>query len=136
MIPEEEGDGGVEYSEDEFEEEDIVERNDDSYDQEGDDGDEDWEDVDSQGGDDKMQDETIRQNKPAAGTKKKEVWDESKEPLKEGEELVYDSSAYQMLHRAKVEWPCLSIDILLRDRINSTNNQWFPNYVHSMDPSQ
>ena len=25
---------------------------------------------------------------------KKEIWDESKEPLKEGEELVFDNSAY------------------------------------------
>lgn len=65
---------------------------------------------------------------PKASHKKKEIWDESKEPLKEGEELVFDNSAYQMLHRAKVEWPCLSIDILLRDRVNqhAQSNQWFP----------
>jgi ribosome assembly protein RRB1 len=56
----------------------------------------------------------------AAGAKKnKEIWDESKQPLQDGEELVYDSSAYMMLHRAKVEWPCLSIDVLLRDRIGN-----------------
>lgn len=69
--------------------------------------------------------------------KKKEIWDESKEPLQEGEELVFDNSAYQMLHRAKVEWPCLSIDIILRDRINhhqQNNNSWFPDYTHAIDP--
>jgi ribosome assembly protein RRB1 len=74
--------------------------------------------------------------KPAKAKKgkKKEIWDESKEPLQEGEELVFDNSAYQMLHRAKVEWPCLSIDVLLRDRINQNNNSWFPTYAQSLDP--
>ncbi|EWM28971.1 glutamate-rich wd repeat containing 1 [Nannochloropsis gaditana] len=32
--------------------------------------------------------------------------------LKEGEELVYDPSAYLMYHRLTPEWPCLSFDIL------------------------
>jgi ribosome assembly protein RRB1 len=101
-----------EGSEEEFEEEDIVQRDEDS-DAEG------WEDVDS-GDDDQMKDSTA---KPA----KKEIWDDTKEPLQEGEELVYDSSAYQMLHRAKVEWPCLSLDVLLRDRVGNKNyGSWFP----------
>ena len=70
-----------------------------------------------------------------ANGKAKEIWDETKAPLQEGEELVFDNSAYQMLHRAKVEWPCLSIDILLPDRIRDRNyTSWFPNYVHSLDP--
>lgn len=73
-----------------------------------------------------------------AAPKRKEVWDESKVPLKEGEELVFDNSAYQMLHRAKVEWPCLSIDILQRDRIHSTTKEqassFFPQYLHTPDP--
>ena len=56
-----------------------------------------------------------------ADGKAKEIWDETKAPLQEGEELVFDNSAYQMLHRAKVEWPCLSIDILLPDRIRDRN---------------
>jgi hypothetical protein len=50
----------------------------------------------------------------------KEIWDETKNPMKEGEELVFDNSAYEMLHRAKVEWPCLSIDYLLRERVSTT----------------
>ena len=73
---------------------------------------------------------------------KKEIWDEREEPLKEGEELVYDSSAYEMLHRANVEWPCLSIDFLLRERIGqnaamkSTAEQtWFPSLLHTLDPN-
>ena len=65
-----------------------------------DDGDDDWED-----------------DEGAANGNGNEIWDESKAPLQEGEERVFDNSAYQMLHRAKVEWPCLSIDVLLRDRI-------------------
>lgn len=47
---------------------------------------------------------------------KKQVWDDKTEPLKEGDELEYDGSAYEMLHRCKVEWPCLSIDFLVRER--------------------
>ena len=68
---------------------------------------------------------------------KKQIWDEKKAPLEEGEELVFDNSAYQMLHRSKVEWPCLSIDVLLRDRIGSSTpayNSWFPQYVNKLDP--
>lgn len=70
---------------------------------------------------------------------KKEIWNESQEPLKEGEELVFDSSAYEMLHRVKVEWPCLSIDFLLKDRIGASSapkTQWFPHYLHTLDPNQ
>lgn len=32
--------------------------------------------------------------------------------LKEGEILVHDSSAYDMLHSMNVTWPCLSFDFL------------------------
>ena len=88
-----------------------------------------WEDVNSDN-DEKMKD-------GAEATKKKEVWDENKEPLQEGEELVYDSSAYMMLHRAKVEWPCLSCDIVLRDRVGlQDNTTWFPQQVHALNPQQ
>lgn len=106
------------------EEEDIV-HNDDDDDVEG----EDWEDVDSED-DEKMKD-------GSKNTKKKEIWDETKEPLQEDEELVYDSSAYQMLHRAKVEWPCLSCDVILRDRVGlQDHSSWFPQYVHALNPQQ
>ena len=44
------------------------------------------------------------------------VWNEAAEPLKDDEELDFDSSAYEMLHRANVEWPCLSLDVLVRER--------------------
>ena len=61
--------GDVESSE---EEEEIVEGKEES----------DWEDM-SSGGEEHQQAKT-----------KKEIWDDKKEPLKEGEELVFDSSAY------------------------------------------
>ena len=45
------------------------------------------------------------------------IWNDQTEPLKEDEELDYDASAYEMLHRVAVEMPCLSIDPLIRERI-------------------
>ncbi|KAJ3213243.1 Glutamate-rich WD repeat-containing protein 1 [Dinochytrium kinnereticum] len=38
--------------------------------------------------------------------------------LDEGEVLVADNSAYEMLHQLQVEWPCLSFDIL-RDNLGN-----------------
>ena len=52
---------------------------------------------------------------------------------------MFDNSAYMMLHRAKVEWPCLSVDVLLRDRIGpaaTPRESWFPSYVNTLDPKQ
>ena len=50
--------------------------------------------------------------------------------MKEGEELEYDGSAYVMLHRSNVEWPCLSIDYLVRERCTldgfEAPSAWFP----------
>jgi ribosome assembly protein RRB1 len=40
------------------------------------------------------------------------------EKLEEGEVLVADTSAYEMLHQMQVEWPCLSFDFL-RDSLGS-----------------
>ena len=65
--------------------------------------------------------------------KKKEIWNDIKEPLQEDEELDYDGSAYVMLHRSKVEWPCLSVDYILRDRCTPEGvahpGGWFKNQV-------
>lgn len=61
---------------------------------------------------------------------KGKIWDEKKQPLQEGEELEYDGSAYVMLHRSKVEWPCLSVDYLVRELCTADGfappTSWFP----------
>lgn len=75
----------------------------------------------------------MKETKAVKPKSQKEVWTQEMEPLKEDEELEYDGSAYVMLHRSKVEWPCLSIDFLLRERcsIEGAYNakSWFPSQV-------
>ena len=85
--------------EDEFEQEDVIQNDADSDEAAGD-----WED-ESDDGDEKM-----------VQSVKTQVWNDQKDPIKDDEELEYDGSAYQMLHRSKVEWPCLSVDFLLKER--------------------
>jgi hypothetical protein len=41
----------------------------------------------------------------------KNVWKGDHRRLKPGEELEFDSDAYQLFHRSSVEWSCLSIDV-------------------------
>lgn len=55
--------------------------------------------------------------------KQTEIWNDQKEPLKEDEELEFENAAYQMLHRSLVEWPCLSIDVLVNDRLSFPNKE-------------
>ena len=57
-----------------------------------------------------------------------EVWNPLTRPLEEGEELVYEPSAYDMLHRLNSEWPCLSFDIL-RDTLGP-NRTRFPHTMY------
>jgi ribosome assembly protein RRB1 len=54
--------------------------------------------------------------------------------LDEGEELVVDNSAYEMLHQMGVEWPCLSFDILA-DKLGSTRSS-FPMTTYMVTGSQ
>jgi ribosome assembly protein RRB1 len=89
---------------DDFEEEDVVDGGGSSGSDEEDDaedmdmeGEEDLEDLDEEGG----------EVKPP-----KAVWRPGVDPLEEGETLEYDPSAYVMYHSMRMEWPCLSFDIL------------------------
>lgn len=61
--------------------------------------------------------------------------------MKEGEELEYDASAYQMLHRSKCEWSCMTVDWLIKDRcaFGGVHDQktWFPQYANGkLQPDQ
>ena len=115
-------DGSIEFEGSDVEElepEDVVEK--DSEDSEGEGA---WEDCED--------DEMVDESKPG----KKEIWDSTKEPLKDDEEIDYDGSAYIMLHRCKVEWPCLSIDFLLRERSSAYGphnpKTWFPSQMNGL----
>ena len=58
------------------------------------------------------EEDTETGNVPKKVEENKKMIEESKE------ELAYDSSAYEMLHKVNLEWPCLSIDFVLPERIN------------------
>jgi len=63
------------------------------------------------------------------------LWDEKKSNnLKDGEVLDFDNDAYEMLHRSKVEWPCLSVDFLLKENssISSLKEFYLPNDKRKM----
>lgn len=48
------------------------------------------------------------------------IWDEKdKSKLKENEELDFDNEAYEMLHRSKVEWPCMSLDFVVPENFKA-----------------
>ena len=63
------------------------------------------------------------------------LWDDKKNnKLKEGETLDFDNDAYEMLHRSKVEWPCLSVDFLLKENslLSSLKDFYLPNDKRKM----
>ena len=80
----------------------------------------------------------IKQKEPKKEDKNKiqvNLWDEKKNnKLKEGEVLDFDNDAYEMLHRCKVEWPCLSVDFLLKENssISSLKDFYLPNNQRKM----
>lgn len=49
-----------------------------------------------------------------------------KEETKDKNDLIFDNSAYEMLHRFTLEWPCLSIDFVLPDRLDANFNLYNP----------
>lgn len=56
------------------------------------------------------------------------VWRPGIDPIEEDEELEYDPTAYDCLHRFQVDWPCLSFDIL-RDDLGGPRSA-FPHTVY------
>lgn len=57
--------------------------------------------------------ETEIKEKPKKTTDTVKVWNEKVEKVNKDEDLVFDNSAYQMLHRSTVDWPCYSVDWIL-----------------------
>jgi ribosome assembly protein RRB1 len=62
------------------------------------------------------EDEDEEEGENSKVTKKVTIWDEKNNKLSEDQELDFDNAAYEMLHRAKVEWPCMSIDFILPEK--------------------
>ncbi len=67
-----------------------------------------------------MEEEKPKKDKKKDKKKKKEklrteAFTSNAKDLKEGEYLEFDNAAYQMLHRATTEWPCLSVEFLLKE---------------------
>jgi ribosome assembly protein RRB1 len=52
------------------------------------------------------------------------IWDE-KNKLEEGQELEFDNEAYEMLHRAKVEWPCMTLDFIIPEHFYPPVKQFY-----------
>jgi hypothetical protein len=64
------------------------------------------------GGNEEDEDDDDAQRALTEPSEEAERWDPRTRPLQEGEVLEYDSSAYIVNHSMRVEWPCLSFDIL------------------------
>jgi ribosome assembly protein RRB1 len=60
------------------------------------------------------------------------IWDEGNK-MEDDEKLDFDNEAYEMLHRSKIEWPCMSLDFVLAE--NLQNPLPISNY-YSKDPNR
>lgn len=132
--PRQDGDGGSDAGmgefedafEDEFEEEHASDEDDED---EGDDGNDDGEggmEIDGVRVDDVIR----RPEDEEEGDEEGDQEPETKvyipgvgEPLAQGQKLEPDQSAYEMLHRLNVTWPCLSFDVL-QDHLGSTSRRY------------
>ncbi|KAF6264703.1 WD40-repeat-containing domain protein [Scenedesmus sp. NREL 46B-D3] len=63
-----------------------------------------------------------------------QVWRPGIDPLAEDEELDYDPTAYDCLHKFALEWPCLSFDIV-RDELGGPRST-FPHTVFMLAGTQ
>jgi ribosome assembly protein RRB1 len=52
------------------------------------------------------------------------IWNED-EKITKDEKLDYDNEAYEMLHRAMPEWPCMSLDFLLPENFSGTATNFY-----------
>lgn len=62
------------------------------------------------------------------------VWRPGIDPIAEGEELDYDPTAYDCLHKFTLEWPCLSFD-LIRDDLGAPRST-FPHTMFMVAGTQ
>lgn len=102
------------------------------------DDDDSWEDAEGIDEQEVVQEDFDEGEKMEEEMKAGEVPEEMKEG-EQGEEegMDFDASAYEMLHRTTVEFPCLSLDVLVRDRCTTDrqNRAWFPSQVaNSLTP--
>mmetsp|Transcript_35707 Transcript_35707/g.43074 ORF Transcript_35707/g.43074 Transcript_35707/m.43074 type:complete len:495 (-) Transcript_35707:253-1737(-) len=74
-----------------------------------------------------MDDEEFEEENEEEEEPQMKVWRPGVDELADDEELVFDPSAYDCLHNMRLQWPCLSFDII-RDQLGDGRNQ-FP---HSM----
>ena len=63
------------------------------------------------------------------------LFDETNKKLDDkNEQLDFDNNAYDMLHRSKVEWPCMTIDFVIPENFDRNNIAQFyqPNKIRSL----
>eukprot|EP00933_Yihiella_yeosuensis_P031808 TRINITY_DN25426_c0_g1_i1.p1 TRINITY_DN25426_c0_g1~~TRINITY_DN25426_c0_g1_i1.p1 ORF type:complete len:473 (-),score=129.37 TRINITY_DN25426_c0_g1_i1:96-1514(-) len=53
----------------------------------------------------------------------KQVWRPGIDTIEDGEQLDVEPGTYDMLHRAQVEWPCLSLDVI-RDDLGASRSSY------------
>jgi ribosome assembly protein RRB1 len=68
--------------------------------------------------------------------KKVNIFEEAQNKLNESMVLDYDNEAYDMLHRANVEWPCLTIDFILPEKFYPPVSNWFKEFKPSSSVDQ
>jgi ribosome assembly protein RRB1 len=86
--------------------------------------DDDFEDNSEDFEEDGMQEEENTKNKQNINVN---IWDENANKLEHDQELDFDNAAYDLLHRAKVEWPCMTIDFLLPENFYPPVKNFYEN---------
>lgn len=84
------------------------------------DDDEEEEIIDAQAGE---QDEDEEEEEEEDGDGQPRIFRPGIDEVQEGEQLDHDPGTYNMLHRAQVEWPCLSFDVV-RDDLGASRTSY------------